>query len=162
MKTTYKELKPLTKERLTSAIDRAVSFAKENNFQISKEDFDFEKYKEAVSKYFETEISFSMKKKINRRVSRMEYKLSRRKINLFFHYLNKRMNLNMPVKFNPSLPEQEVIKFRKAHKEQKAKLNEIIAKFKKESNYDLNKLLYIEFKKQYYGANKMSTEYTEK
>lgn len=143
MKTAYKEVKPFITERLLITIDRALDFAIQNDFRIHGKINT--SYKESVVEKI-SKVSFTMKKKINKMISRLENKMTRKNVNLFFHFLNKRLELNIPIKFEMSRAEAEVVSCRKKYKELKVQLEEERLKYKK-------------LKASYYGSDKESTEY---
>lgn len=154
MKTMYKETKKFTEERLAKAIEKSFDFAQEKQFKIKGQpNASFEKlaldYEEAIILKIRDITSFSLKKKINKSLRRLEYKMTRKNINLFFHYLNTRLELKMSVKFEMPTAEQEVVTARENYKLLKQQLEEA-------------KIKYKDLKKTYYGKGEMSTEYIEK
>lgn len=146
MKTITKQVTPFTTERLSNVIDKALEFATENKFQIN-EAVDAS-YKENVVVKAE-KASFTMKKKLNKVISRLEYKMTRKNLNLFFHFLNKRLGLNQAVRFGMSKAEAEVVESRKEFRALQLQV-------------EAARLKYKSLKASYYGSGEPDTEYTSK
>lgn len=145
---THREVKPFTTERLLSTIDKALEFAKEKNF-VLKSQTDYSSFKYFVVEKLTKETSSNMRKKFNKSLRRLEYKMTRKNINLFFHYLNTRLELKMPIKFNMPVAEQELVASRENYKMLKKQLEEA-------------RVIYVGLKKSYYGTGKDTSEYMEK
>ncbi len=145
MNTIYKEVKPFTTAKLLITIDKAVEFAKGNKFEMKGEVSS--SYKEEAAKKADL-ATFTMKKKLNKIIRRLEYKMTRKNINLFFHFLNKRLELNMTVKFGMSKEEESVVYAKEDYK------------LLRQQTEDARKK-YILLKRGYYGSGKPNTEYME-
>ena len=146
MKTINKEVKAFTTERLLITIDKALEFAKENKFEM--QGTVDAAYKEAVANKA-SKATFTMKKKLNKVISRLEYKLTRKNINLFFHFLNKRLVLNQAIRFLMSKSEAEVVASRKEYRALQLQV-------------EAARLKYKSLKASYYGSGEPDTEYTSK
>ncbi len=146
MKTINKEVKAFTTERLLITIDKALEFAKENKFEM--QGTVDAAYKELVADKA-SKATFTMKKKLNKVISRLEYKLTRKNINLFFNFLNKRLGLNQAIRFLMSKSEAEVVASRKEYRALQLQV-------------EAARLKYKSLKASYYGSGEPDTEYTSK